>query len=871
MNINPVNGDAADRAVAPAIEIDNAAGQLLSASHDGHSIQMTAPATGDYVLKISSANEWKAFLGSFQVSYTETAFAGTMETEPNDTPAAANTLTAPALFGGGLSSVNDQDCYVFTALADDVATIKLANLPAKNPAVRLYDPSGSLLASGRDGNGLAVRLPVDGAYTLVVSADNSAGPVTGEYYGSLVVGDRTVIQDTTASPDQATPMNSMTLAVVPGAYLSQSPGGPAGLTGSYVNAWIGWRTTQDDWRQSQTISGTRVDPILNFDTPTWGSRSQVSITGGVSDADWDLFSTQWDGDITIPTDGTRLYTRSDDASRMWIDINGDGQFDTTGPELVDNHWGTQQAATTGPASVPLAAGTYRIRIQYQEAYGGNIMQLLWDDAGHAAALAAAGPARAAGVLSGMDEVDMFRVNLLAGQTYRVQLDGNSPGPAVADRVIGLYNEFGQLVTYAVNGQIDTNIAQIATGPYLVMVQALNPLGLGAYAVTVSSTGTFPTQRDRPIYYFDFTGYGTYWGHHAAAFTRPDAIPQVIAGFESIYGVYDINIVQDPLPDSVEHVSIGVGHYSDMGGGLGGGMDGSRRIVGWAACDVSDEQSWTRLADASWAFGVTTHEAGHCTGYVPHLQSGRGIMAGDGMYFSIQQCFSGDGGGNLPGRYVYRERDLLDWVTQAGRIGNEIESNDTIATAQDLTPWIAEMSQDADPTNDRAVVLGRIDTPQDVDTYALTVAAGETYALDVDAAEFQYPLDAVLTVLDGSGHVIASNDNAIDRESGIASVDPYLVTKFTQAGTYYVQLSAVNGTFGPYRFKVTPSAPGTRAVHRSTPACPMEARRSTRRDNWSSGSTTSLIPPRSLRRTSSCGARGRASSRGRPRSIHSTPP
>jgi len=147
-----------------------------------------------------------------------------------------------------------------------------------------------------------------------------------------------------------------------------------GLTGSYVNSNLRGRSIQDDWRVSQAISGTRVDAAIKFDTPDWGARASVGVNGGI-DSDWDTFSVQWDGFIEVLANGTTLQTRSDDSSRFWVDLNNDGAFNSTGDEFINNNWGTGQATTDGNLSVPLNAGLYRIRLQYEEAGGGNVMQL----------------------------------------------------------------------------------------------------------------------------------------------------------------------------------------------------------------------------------------------------------------------------------------------------------------------------------------------------------------------------------------------------------------------------------------------------------------------------------------------------------------
>jgi PA14 domain len=148
-----------------------------------------------------------------------------------------------------------------------------------------------------------------------------------------------------------------------------------GLQGTYINRSLRGYSPQDDWRQTQVVAGIRIDLAINFAGDSFGTRSTVGITGG-TDANWENFSVQWDGFLTIPEDGIRVYTRSDDGSRMWIDVNGDGLFASASPEFVSNNWGSGQAATTGPASVPLSKGTYRIRIQYEEGNLTNCVYLL---------------------------------------------------------------------------------------------------------------------------------------------------------------------------------------------------------------------------------------------------------------------------------------------------------------------------------------------------------------------------------------------------------------------------------------------------------------------------------------------------------------
>ncbi len=207
---------------------------------------------------------------------------------------------------------------------------------------------------------------------------------------------------------------------VPGAYLSHAGG--QGLLGSYVDHSLRDVAATDDWRQTQTIAGTRVDAWVNYFDASWGHRQTVGLTHG-SDVNWQDFSAQWDGVIEIPADGIRLYTFSDDGSRMWIDINGDGEFDAA--ELVDNNWGQAQGATLGPPSPPLSIGSYAIRIQYEQGGGPSRMTLFWDtqfarpetepnDARATADVVSQIDMRLAGNIASAADSDYFRFSLMQG-------------------------------------------------------------------------------------------------------------------------------------------------------------------------------------------------------------------------------------------------------------------------------------------------------------------------------------------------------------------------------------------------------------------------------------------------------------------------
>jgi len=150
-----------------------------------------------------------------------------------------------------------------------------------------------------------------------------------------------------------------------------------GLRGNYVNQSLRTYSPQDDWRITQTISGSRIDAAINFSTLTWGNLAAVGISGPYStNYGWELFSVQWDGYVKILTNGVMLATKSDDSSRMWIDINDDSVFNSTGDEFANNNWGTMQAQTVGTFTPPLPLGLHKIRLQFQEDHFGDLMQIV---------------------------------------------------------------------------------------------------------------------------------------------------------------------------------------------------------------------------------------------------------------------------------------------------------------------------------------------------------------------------------------------------------------------------------------------------------------------------------------------------------------
>jgi hypothetical protein len=786
------NDDDGSPAFGPSMEIVNSTGEVKAASLDTHTFAYTVQTAGTYALRLTASNAFGNFTDAYSISATVDAFSGTVESESNNSVATANTLSGETNFRGSLAGTGDVDYFSFVGVAGQAVIVKLAEKLAANPAVRLFAPGGALVATDRTGLGLQTVLTQTGTYAFSLQSDNSAGTVTGSYVGQMLLATKPNVDGETGNGFEAATLLDLGPHVVPSLYLSPTAAFSAhGLTGSYINQNLRG-STQTNWTATQIIAGTRVDPLIHFPQDDWGNRASLGLTNGSND-NWDDFSVQWDGFVRIVTADTQIYTASDDGSRMWIDLNGDGVFNSSGSEFVNNNWGNGQGNTLGPASVSLAAGDYRIRIQYEEGGGGNNAYLLWSDAVHSAgAVSRNNHQDGVGSLSSLSDVDVYSVNLTGTGFYEFRLESTAGAIATQNRLLTLYNEFGQPLESSTSGRIATDRHHTrpeTTSRYFVTVQATNETGLGAYLLVARIDREFPNYRDIPLFYQDYSGY-----------SKPSQVPEFLAFFESRYDVYQIDLTQSNPGSGSEHVDWRfISDNKGCGGAAGGGY-GNRRVSGGGAGDCSAD--WRSLADV-W-FGLFYHENGHGVG-LPHTRHPLAVMSYGGQYdyFPVGSYnrIGGDARTSVP--KVQNERNYLDWAFEAGRIVLEDESNDDLASAQRLNPFFGDMTTDADPRNDQVVVVGAVATPTDTDVFRFTAAANETYAIDIDAAEFQYPLDAKLEILNGSGTVLATNQGAIDRDTGLASVDPYLVYQFATAGDYYVRVRSELNTIGNYRLKVTP--------------------------------------------------------------------
>lgn len=147
----------------------------------------------------------------------------------------------------------------------------------------------------------------------------------------------------------------------------------------------------------------------------------------------------------------------------------------------------------------------------------------------------------------------------------------------------------------------------------------------------------------------------------------------------------------------------------------------------------------------------------------------------------------------PGIYSYRIRTPLG-TTNMGRIvvgalseTKEREMNDAVADAQAL----------ALPTT----VVGELQKMGDADHFKFAAKAGQQLVFEVVAAPLNSRLDAVLTLLDGTGKTLATNNDFDARK------DSLLGYKFTQDGEYVIRLSDLErkGQMAMYGYRLNAGA------------------------------------------------------------------
>ena len=128
------------------------------------------------------------------------------------------------------------------------------------------------------------------------------------------------------------------------------------------------------------------------------------------------------------------------------------------------------------------------------------------------------------------------------------------------------------------------------------------------------------------------------------------------------------------------------------------------------------------------------------------------------------------------------------------IGPGGESRPHELIVNDETPRVAEKEpndgfRDAQPISVPAVVEGSVRQPQDVDVFRVGGKAGEKLAFEVQARRFGSPVDAMLTLYDADGRIVATAEAAAGR-------DPLLNVTLPRDGAYFLAIIDAHDQGGP---------------------------------------------------------------------------
>jgi len=165
--------------ISPKIRIYNPNGTLLASANPGNCYGSTVELN---VVQIPTSGIYTALVGDC-ADYNTGTYA--VYAQATNTPSGPAILLLNQTQAGTIGSAAQNDTYTFNANANDVVDFTMA-ANGISPKIRLYNPTGTLLASANPGNCYGstvemntVTLPVTGAYTVL--AGDCADYHTGTY------------------------------------------------------------------------------------------------------------------------------------------------------------------------------------------------------------------------------------------------------------------------------------------------------------------------------------------------------------------------------------------------------------------------------------------------------------------------------------------------------------------------------------------------------------------------------------------------------------------------------------------------------------------------------------------------------------------
>ncbi len=354
---------------------------------------------------------------------------------------------------------------------------------------------------------------------------------------------------------------------------------------------------------------------------------------------------------------------------------------------------------------------------------------------------------------GSADVDLFAVAVPAGGTLTVDIDAQALGSAL-DSYLRVFNAAGrQLAANDDAGSLDSLVSFTAqaAGTYYVGVSAF---GNAAYSATTAGSGTA----------------GTTAGGYTAGFTV--ALPAPVADI--------VDVSPDPRTTSVGAVMVVF----------------DRAVTGFDPSDLSLVRSGTSVPLTG--ITVTTTDS------VRWTVSGLDAATASAGTYTLTLKASGSGIASADG--VALATSAADtWTTQSATL---VDAGDSLATAAVIGITSGEIRLSG-------IIGDGSWAAKDVDLYKVTLAAGQTIVIDIDAVTLagSSTLDSFVRLFDSRGRQVASND-----DSG-GTIDSYLSRKVSASGTYSIGVSGFgnrsyspatagsgsNGSTGVYQMRLAFSA------------------------------------------------------------------
>ena len=334
------------------------------------------------------------------------------------------------------------------------------------------------------------------------------------------------------------------------------------------------------------------------------------------------------------------------------------------------------------------------------------------------------------------DVDLYAISVAAGCVLTVDIDAATlPTPSTLDSYVRIFNSAGSQLAFNddAGGSLDSLVSYTvpATGTYYV---GISSYGNSAYSAVTAGTATV----------------GQTTGAYTANITV--SLPAPTADI--------IDVTPDPRTTSVSAVIVQF----------------SRAVIG---VDVADFRltrsgvavslagvSVTTTDNVRWTLAGLEAATASAGTYVLTLNAaGSGVVAVDGAGLTTSATDS--------------------WLTQAAGL---VDAGDTIATAAVIGITSGEVRLSGQ------IGDGGFGT-RDVDLYRVTLAAGQTLTIDVDARTLSggSTLDSYVRLFNASGREVAAND-----DDG-TTLDSRLTVRAVSAGTFYVGISGYgNSSYNPSR-------------------------------------------------------------------------